>query len=47
MTPLVMASNKGHLEVVQALLAAGADKEAKSGVRVGGGSCGGTEGKEA
>ena len=27
-TPLIMASNKGHLEVVQALLAAGADKEA-------------------
>ena len=39
MTPLIMASNQGHLEVVQALLAAGANKEAKYlGMVRGGGS---------
>ena len=34
-TALIWASKEGHLEVVQALLAAGADKEAKNkwGVR--------------
>ena len=34
---LMMASGHGHVEVVQALLAAGADKEAQS--EVGGGVC--------
>ena len=33
----MMASGHGHVEVVQALLAAGADKEAKG--EVGGGVC--------
>ena len=28
-TPLIMASERGHLEVVQALMAAGANKEAR------------------
>ena len=31
-TTLIWASVKGHLEVVKALLAAGADKEAMDGV---------------
>ena len=31
-TSLIWASNKGHLEVVKALLAAGSDKEAKDNV---------------
>ena len=35
-TPLVAASSTGRLEVVQALLAVGADKEAKDKVRGGG-----------
>ena len=35
-TPLIAASSAGHLEVVQALLAAGADREAKDKVRGGG-----------
>ena len=34
---LMMASGHGHVEVVRALLAAGADKEAKD--KVGGGVC--------
>ena len=29
MTPLILAIKKGNVEVVQALLAAGADKEAR------------------
>ena len=41
MTPLIMASEQGHLEVVQTLLAAGANKEAKD--VVGGGATSGTE----
>lgn len=32
-TPLHCAADSGHLEVVEALLAAGADKEAKNNVR--------------
>ena len=57
MTPLIMASNQGHLEVVKALLAADADKEARAILvgsgeakylgRVGGGSWGGRGGKAA
>ena len=46
MTPLITASKHGHLEVVQALLAAGANKEAKNNlVKVGGGSRGGGGGR--
>ena len=42
-TILMEASKKGHLEVVQVLLAAGADKEAKSDVS-GGAGVGGVPG---